>query len=370
MKALTHWDSAHLSTLRLALALTVSVLIAFIGGWPGAFIMPVLLMVAILLLIGRFIAEVFLPHPVVCLLLIGWLLLAGQYWAIRGGNQLLIVILFIAILILPLVGMESKDLLSAFVGGLLFSIALAVFMCWFAHALIPDPRLVANAKPEQALPSKQETYRQAMIKTLLVLPLLLMFYLLKMTSDLLVLVFVALLIQMPSAEVGIRGSIGTLVANALGGVAAVVCYNLLVLAPSPVAIFTVSLLFGQKIFSGSKTAQLYGTGLNTVVVLLGGATGAFGDGAGTDMYVRLLQIGAACLYIVGALALAEDWLKGDQPAKKVQAAPGYASCARLIVMPVQTGIHLQGNVAVAGKSFGLSCRLLPGIGMDPGSRSG
>jgi hypothetical protein len=347
LKALTHWDSAHLSTLRLALALTVSVLIAFIGGWPGAFIMPVfvcvllsaggppiplgkgfvlLLMVAILLLIGRFIAEVFLPHPVVCLLLIGWLLLAGQYWAIRGGNQLLIVILFIAILILPLVGMESKDLLSAFVGGLLFSITLAVFMCWFAHALIPDPRLVANAKPEQALPSKQETYRQAMIKTLLVLPLLLMFYLLKMTSDLLVLVFVALLIQMPSAEVGIRGSIGTLVANALGGVAAVVCYNLLVLAPSPVmlglAIFTVSLLFGQKIFSGSKTAQLYGTGLNTVVVLLGGATGAFGDGAGTDMYVRLLQIGAACLYIVGALALAEDWLKGDQPAKKVQAAPG------------------------------------------------
>jgi hypothetical protein len=235
--------------------------------------------------------------------------------------------------------MESKDLLSAFVGGLLFSIALAVFMCWFAHALIPDARLVANAKPEQVLPSKQETYRQAMIKTLLVLPLLLMFYLLKMTSDLLVLmfyllkmtsdllvlVFVALLIQMPSAEVGIRGSIGTLAANALGGVAAVVCYNLLVLAPSPVmlglSIFIVSLLFGQKIFSGSKTAQLYGTGLNTVVVLLGGATGAFGDGAGTDMYVRLLQIGAACLYIVAALSLAEGWLKGEPTAAKQQSAP-------------------------------------------------
>jgi hypothetical protein len=144
------------------------VLIAFIGGWPGAFIMPVfvcvllsaggppipiknglvlLFMVAILLLIGLFIAEVFVPHPVVCLLLVSWLLLVGQYWAIRGGNQLLIVILFIAILILPLIGMESKELLNAFVGGLFFSIALAVFMCWFAHALIADPRLVANAKP-------------------------------------------------------------------------------------------------------------------------------------------------------------------------------------------------------------------------------
>ncbi len=335
MQALAHWNSAELSTLRLASALTVSVLIAFIGNWPGAFIMPVfvcvllsaggppiplgkgwglILMVAILLFIGRLIAEVFLPHPVVCLLLISWLLLAGQYWAIRGGNQLLIIILFISILILPLVGMESKDLLSAFVGGLFVSIALAVIMCWFAHALIPDPRLVASAKAELELPSKRETYRQAMIKTLLVLPLLLLFYLFKMTSDLLVLVFVALLIQMPSAEVGIKGSIGTLIANALGGIAAVVCYNLLVLAPSPVmlglAFFIVSLLFGQKIYSGEPTAQLYGTGLNTVIVLLGGATGTFGDDAGTDRYVRLLQIGAACLYIVGALSLAENWLRG------------------------------------------------------------
>jgi hypothetical protein len=305
MKPLSHWSSAQLSTLRLALALTVSVLIAFIGGWPGAFIMPVfvcvllsaggppipiknglvlLFMVAILLLIGLFIAEVFVPHPVVCLLLVSWLLLVGQYW-----------------------------LLNAFVGGLFFSIALAVFMCWFAHALIADPRLVANAKPAPAPPPREETYRQAMIKTLLVLPLLFVFYELKLTSDLLVLVFVALLIQVPSVEIGLKGSIGTLVANGLGGLAAVICYQLLVLAPSPVtlglAIFIVSLLFGKRIFSGSKTAQLYGTGLNTVVVLLGGTTGAFGDGAATDMWVRLVQIGAACLYIIAALSLAENWLK-------------------------------------------------------------
>jgi hypothetical protein len=340
MQSLAHWNSAQLSTLRLAVALTVSVLIAFIAGWPGSFIMPVFVcvllsaggppipidrglglhvMVAILLLIGQFIAEVFLPHPVVCLLLISWLLLGGQYWAIRGGNQLLIVILFIAILILPLMGMESKALVSAFVGGLFVSIALAVLMCWIAHGLIPDPRLVANAKPEQQLPSKRETYRQAVIKTLLVLPLLLIFYLFKLTNDLLVLVFVALLIQMPSAEVGIKGSIGTLVANGLGGLAAVICYQLLVLAPSPVmlglSIFIVSLLFGPKIFSGAPSAQLYGTGLNTVIVLLGGATGTFGDDAGTDMYVRLLQIGAACVYIVAALSLAADWLQPEPRAE-------------------------------------------------------
>ena len=215
---------------------------------------------------------------------------------------------------------QTKALVSSFVGGLFFSIALAVFMCWFAHALIPDPSLVANAKPEQQVPSKQEAYRQAVIKTLLVLPLLVAFYVMKLTSDLLVLVFVALLIQMPSAEVGIKGSIGTLIANGLGGLAAVICYQLLVLAPSPVmlglSIFIVSLLFGPKIFSGAPTAQLYGTGLNTVVVLLGGTTGAFGDGAAGDMWVRLLQIGAACVYIVAALSLAADWLKSHPPAEE------------------------------------------------------
>ena len=40
-------------------------------------------------------------------------------------------------------------------------------------------------------------------------------------------------LPMPSAQVGIKGSIGTLVANGLGGLAAVVCYQLLVLAPVP-----------------------------------------------------------------------------------------------------------------------------------------
>ena len=95
------------------------------------------------------------------------------------------------------------------------------------------------------------------------LPLLFAFYQLKLTSDLLVLVFVALLIQMPSAEVGIKGSIGTLVANGLGGLAAVVCYNLLVLAPSPVmvglSVFIVALLFGQAYEAVRSAAQFEGT---------------------------------------------------------------------------------------------------------------
>ena len=337
-----HWNSAQLNNLRLAVAITASVLIAFIIGWPGSFIMPVfvcvilsaggpaipinkglilLLMVAILLWIGQFLTEVFLPHPVVCMLLIVWMLLIGQYAAIRGGNMMLVVILFIAILILPLMGMDSLELVDEFASGLFLSIAMAILMCWIAHGLIFDPRLVANAKPEQPVPPKQECYRQAAIKTILVLPLLLIFYLLQLTSDLLVLVFVALLIQMPSAEIGIKGAVGTLAANGVGGLAAVICYQLLVVVPSPVMlgllVFICSLMFGQKIYSDSPTASLYGTGLNTVIVLLGATTGSFGDEAGDKMWVRLAQIGAACVYIVAALSLAENWLKRSSPRNNI-----------------------------------------------------
>ena len=74
-------------------------------------------------------------------------------------------------------------------------------------------------------------------------------------------------------------------------------------------VFVVSLIFGRKIYSDSPVASLYGSGLNTVIVLLGGTTSTFGDGASTEMWVRLLQIGAACIYIVAALSLAANWLK-------------------------------------------------------------
>lgn len=348
---LQNWTQAQRNILRLAVAVTVSVLFAFIVGWPGSFIMPVLVCtilsgggpampfgkgvglvvaVALLLLTGQLVTEMFLAHPAVCLVLVVWLLLLGQYAAIRDANALLIVNLFIAILALPLLGMDSMELVDVFVGALIFSVTMTVLICWLAHGIVYDADLEAGEKPAAPVPDKSESFRQALIKTLLVVPLLLAFFFFQLTSDLLVLVFVALLIQMPSAAIGIKGAIATLAANALGGLAAVVCYQALVMAPSPVmlglVVFGVSLLFGQKIFSGAPTASLYGTGLNTVIVLLGATTSSFGDEAAADMWVRLFQISTACLYIVAALSLAANWLqpKSEEPGAENSAAPAAA----------------------------------------------
>ncbi len=42
---LRHWNISQINNLRLAVAVTVSVLISFIVAWPGSFIMPVFICV-------------------------------------------------------------------------------------------------------------------------------------------------------------------------------------------------------------------------------------------------------------------------------------------------------------------------------------
>lgn len=324
------WTSQDRNTLRLALAVTLAVLLAFVIAWPAAFIFPVfvsvilcaggpvmsakqgfsfLAAVIILLWLGQALAEFFIPFPIVCSLLIIWLLFVGQYASLSGVSTLLVVILFLAILMLPLLGMMSAALVNDFVSGLYISIVMAVFCCWLAYGVVTVSGPVAAPAAADSVLDKNERVRIAAIKTLLVMPLFIVFYLLELTGSLLVLVFVALLIQMPSAQTGAKSVAAMVAANAFGGLAAVIIYNLLTVAPSLLMLgllmFATTLMFGKKVYSGEKTSALYGTGLNTVIILLGSATGTFGDDAGGNMWVRLFQITAAGVYIVAALSLAE-----------------------------------------------------------------
>ncbi|ARN74825.1 DUF2955 domain-containing protein [Oceanicoccus sagamiensis] len=332
---LANWTTQEINTLRLALAVTAGVMLAFLIAWPAAFICPIfisgllsaegpmmdgrkgvtfLAVVVLMLWLGQGISEFLILYPVTCTLVIIWLLFIGQFAGLSGVSPMLIVLLYLSVLMLPLMGMSPVPIVDSFVGGLFFSILLALVMAWGAYALIPERETLVAAEKNKVEQSKDELYAMAMARTLLVVPLFLVFYLFEMTGQLLVLLFVALLIQMPSAAVGAKGALAMIVANTVGGLAALVIYNVLVVAPSPVMlglmVFAVSLWFGERVFSGSPTASLYGTGLSTVIVLLGSTTGAFGDEAGDKLYTRLLQILAAGLYIIAALSLLTD--KGGQ----------------------------------------------------------
>ena len=340
---LKHWSEQNLSCLRLAVGVTLSLMLALTLAWPGSFLMAIItaillstgeppiplksglfliLATAGLLTFGQALTELTLHMPVVCSVLIILFVIIGQYAMLGGMSMLLVVVLYIAVLVLPLLGMASPVLVEGIVGGLFSSISLAVLCSWLIFAVFPYRGEGGEAKPKpEALP-ESERLKKAILLTMLVLPVFFLFYLLEMTGDVLILIFVVLLIQMPSTEMGVKSGVGLLLANALGGLAAVVIYKTLTLAPSLIMlallIFIFSLLFAGRIFSDHPLAKLYGSGLNTIIVILGSTTGAYGDGAAETIYIRLLQIAMAVIYVIAMLSLLEAYRDKKVKLKSVE----------------------------------------------------
>jgi hypothetical protein len=130
---------------------------------------------------------------------------------------------------------------------------------------------------------------------------------LKLTGSVLVLAFVAILAQQPGLREGMKSGLALLVGNALGGFAAIVGYELLVMAPSfgflLVFLLLAALIFGERILGADPRAPLVAMGFSTFLILLGSSTAPSGGEADTSFYTRIFQIFLAAIYIVGAFGL-------------------------------------------------------------------
>ena len=319
--------------LRFTLGVTLSVAVSFAIAWPLYFVTPIfaakflgspapspnlravltiLLVMAIGCGVGLVVSVVTGRYPVVCLLTVALLLFHIFYANVRGTSPLVISFLLIGITVIPLMGMESIDLAAGIASGLLLSAALAFAFVWIAHGLIPDrvSESKAPAAPSGHQPmSASEQIRSAAISTLVVLPVIIVFFTLKMTNELLVLVFIAMLAQQPDVKIGVKGSMALIIGNTAGGIAAIVFYNLLIAVPEYVFLILLailfSLFFGERIFSDKPMAGLYAAAFSTVILLVGSTTGDFGGDAGSKFYIRIAQIVAAAVYIVGVFMLLE-----------------------------------------------------------------
>jgi len=85
-------------------------------------------------------------------------------------------------------------------------------------------------------------------------------------------------------------------------VLAMLAYELVVIAPfAPVMILVTAffcLSFASYLTSGRPGAALAGAGLPTALILFAGAMALLGDDADTKMVGRLMQVGAALVYIL------------------------------------------------------------------------
>ena len=124
------------------------------------------------------------------------------------------------------------------------------------------------------------------------------------------LIFVALLSSQLAASTG-SGPIvarGMLLSNLIGGGAAFVAYETIVIAPLPMiavlVVLTMSLFFASRIASGD---QLSASGFTVALLLLGGSL-VFANDADERLVDRIAQIALAIGYILVAYVLVDRWL--------------------------------------------------------------
>jgi len=327
----TYLDPRSIRILRYAVGSTLAMAVAMGFEWQLSFLTPVLSlsflaspagrpgfkagigfvgMVAVACLVGLFVSGALLSYPLVYVPFAGLMLFHLFYAQWNGKSPLLIVWLMLAILLIPFISIQSPGLAELVAKGLVMGAAATMIIVWLAFTLFPDPpappvQAAKASKPE--LPAA-EKFRNAALSTLVVFPVVVAFYVFQWTGAILVMIMIALLSMQPAFAKDFKAGKALILGNVIGGAAAIVVYELLVLTPlySFLIVLTLlaGLLFGVRLFSDRPTAALYGMAFSTLLLIIGSTTSSTGE-AGAKVYTRILQIMMAVVYVVVAFGLLE-----------------------------------------------------------------
>ncbi len=320
-------------TLRYAVGATIAMAIALGAGWPLSFLTPVLSLgflaaparlelkagigfvsvVAAACLAGLILVEFLLPYPLVYLPFIGLCLFRLFYAKADGVSPLVVMWLLIAILVLPLVGMQMPEIAFFVAAGLVFGAAMMVLLVWLTWAMFPDPSVpvagpAVPAAPAVRPPTNAVKLRNALLSVTVVFPAVAVFYTMQWTGGILILVFIAILSMQPGVAGNLKMGVALITGNVLGGIASIMFYETLVMVPSFPFMILLTLLcgltFGRQLFSGKKNGPLFGMAFSTVLLIIGSTTSS-NDDAGNAVIVRVLQMMIAVIYVVVAFGLLE-----------------------------------------------------------------
>ncbi len=323
-------DTTDIRTVRIfryALGSTLAIAVAMGFDWQLSFLTPVLVVsflgnatprpaikslvtfvaiVAVACAIGSAMAILLVPYPVVYLLALGLLLFHLFLAKMRGAPPLLITWMLIAVLLIPILASLSTKLAVVVAGYMVYGSAIAVGIVWLAHIAIPDPPQIVAAAPagtqKESLSPEYGFYR-ALLGTAVVFPVAALFFAYQSASSLIILMFIAILTMQPSLTAGYKAGMALIVGNLIGGIASVVIYDLLVIAPHfgflVLLTLLAALLFGTGLFSSSRWAPLSGMAFSTLLLIIGSTTSSYGD-ASDKASTRVIQITLAVIYAVVA----------------------------------------------------------------------
>lgn len=325
---------ADVRTLRLAVGLALAFGSSQAIGWPASFISAVLTSVllalptpaptlktcigfvsimAVSLVIGIQLLPLLHNQPGAGVVMTVLALFWAFYFGARGGPPILAAFLLMGLTLIPVAGSESIDAALVLVWALAINAVAAFVFVWLAFTLFPDPpapQSAASAPPAAPRPDAGIARRSALRSTLIVLPVLLWLLVSSETSSYaIVLLKIATMGQQSSLEKTSAAANDLLLSTTIGGVTAIIIWNVLKIWPN---LFIYSLLFllcglfmGRRIFAGAGLAprgSMWSYGLLTTIIIIVPATmdTAEGAAAGGRFSDRIIMFLLATLYAVAA----------------------------------------------------------------------
>ena len=320
----------HRRMLRLALGTTFSFVTAEMLDWELSFVITALLIqflaapgrapglrqgFAIILGLGlatsaaATLSALLVPMPALLAVVLGLVLFLA--FTLQGSkrNPALGRLILVAFSLLPVVAVQAPDLVPAVALYLVRSGAVAVLWLWLLHALLPDPEAAAPQVPAHggvATPPS-EVVRTALADTAVLLPVLLVAMTLEVSAALVIILTVTAILSQHNVAGGGRVALGLLLGNLLGGITAVVAYQLLSAVPTlgfvTALLLLVSLVYARLITGTASLAPLFVTGLVTFIIVFGMAVAPVLDEPGATLAIRVRNLAIACIYVFAALGL-------------------------------------------------------------------
>lgn len=264
-----------------------------------------LLSVAASCLAGLVFSRFFLDYPLVFLPLLAIVLFHIYYTTSLQGMK---VWLIISLLLIPMMSMQSSALGGTIAINLFINALMALLMAWLVYFIFPEKKqdVKVNA-PAIDQPSARERFISAVTKSIVVIPVVVLFFVFDWSGSLLILFFVAIISMNPAAANKKTGML-MILANLGGGIAAIIVFNLLTIATSflysGILTLLIGLILGKGLFAGKPISVLYGMAYSTFLLVLGNVISLTGE-AGEIVWVRIFQIGIAMLYMVIAFGLVD-----------------------------------------------------------------
>ena len=141
----------------------------------------------------------------------------------------------------------------------------------------------------------------------MLLPVLLIAMTLEVPAALVIVLTVTAILSQHDVAGGRRVALGLLLGNLLGGVTALVAYELLSAVPTlgflAALLLLVSLLYARAITADAARAPVLTTALVTFVIVFGMGVAPFLDEPGATLALRVRNLAIACLYTFAALSL-------------------------------------------------------------------